>query len=53
MNAIEIVLGKPYTVDEVIDAVRKGLGADGHGPMHSSLFTRDGMPRDGSDGRRA
>jgi hypothetical protein len=24
-NTIEIVLGQPYTVDEVIDAVRKGL----------------------------
>jgi DNA-binding response OmpR family regulator len=31
-NAIEIVLGKPYSVDEVIDAVRKGLLVDGHGP---------------------
>ena len=29
-NAIEIVLGKPYTVDEVIDAVRKGLQTDRH-----------------------
>ena len=29
-NAIEIVLGKPYTVDEVIDAVRKGLQTDAH-----------------------
>jgi DNA-binding response OmpR family regulator len=24
-NAIEVVLGKPYTVEEVIEAVRKGL----------------------------
>jgi hypothetical protein len=27
-NAIEIVLGRPYTVAEVIDAVRKGLLAE-------------------------
>jgi hypothetical protein len=47
-NAIEIALGKPYAVDEVIDAVRKGLHADGHGPMHSSSFTRYGMPLDDS-----
>jgi hypothetical protein len=31
-NAIEIVLGKPYTVDEVIDAVCRGLLIDVHGP---------------------
>jgi CheY-like chemotaxis protein len=30
-DAIEIVLGKPYTVDEVIDAVRKGLLTQEHG----------------------
>jgi DNA-binding response OmpR family regulator len=24
-NAIEVILGKPYTIDEVIGAVRKGL----------------------------
>jgi DNA-binding NtrC family response regulator len=52
-NAIEIVLGKPYTVDEVIDAVRKGLRADGNGPMHSSSFTRYRMPLDGSNGKSA
>ena len=52
-NAIEIVLGNPYTVDEVIDAVRQGLRTDGHGPMHASSFTRYGMPVDGSDGRSA
>jgi CheY-like chemotaxis protein len=52
-NAIEIVLGKPYTVDEVIDAVRTGLGADGHGPMPSFSFTRNGVPLDGPDGRSA
>jgi DNA-binding response OmpR family regulator len=28
-NAIEIVFAKPYTLDEVIQAVRKGLSADG------------------------
>jgi DNA-binding NtrC family response regulator len=49
-NAIEIVLGEPYTVDEVIDAVRKGLRADGHAPVHSASFTRYRMPLDGSDG---
>jgi DNA-binding response OmpR family regulator len=31
-NALEIVVGKPYTVDDVINAVRKGLLTDGHGP---------------------
>ena len=30
-NAIEIVLGKPYTIDEVISAVRTGLRTDGDG----------------------
>jgi DNA-binding response OmpR family regulator len=29
-NAIEIVLGKPYTVEEVIEAVHRGLSTDGH-----------------------
>jgi DNA-binding response OmpR family regulator len=41
-NAIEIVLGKPYTVDEVIDAVRKGLRADGHGPKVWSITSCNG-----------
>jgi hypothetical protein len=32
-NGIEIVLGKPYTIDGVIDAVRTGLLTnDAHGP---------------------
>ena len=35
-NAIEIILGKPYTVNEVIDAVRKGCLTDGHGPGKES-----------------
>jgi hypothetical protein len=30
-NAIEIMLGKPYTVNEVIDAVRKGLLTNARG----------------------
>ena len=47
-NAVEIILGKPYTVDEVIDAVRKGL-ADGDDPMSSSSFTRYGKHLDGPD----
>jgi DNA-binding NtrC family response regulator len=52
-HATAIVLGNPYTVDEVIDTVRKGLAADGHGPLHFSSFTRNGMPLDGLDGRSA
>jgi DNA-binding response OmpR family regulator len=31
-NALEIVVGKPYSIDDVINAVRKGLLTDGHGP---------------------
>jgi hypothetical protein len=46
-NAVEIILGKPHTVDEVITAVREGLLAHGRGPLHA---TRRGMHLDGSDG---
>jgi hypothetical protein len=31
-NAIEVILGKPYTIDEVIGAVRKGLLTTGVRP---------------------
>jgi CheY-like chemotaxis protein len=32
-NAVEIVLGKPYSLDDVVGAVRQALSSDGHRPQ--------------------
>ena len=31
-EVFEIVIGKPYCIDEVVDAVRELVSVDGHGP---------------------